>query len=55
MVKLPILQTLTEIQATGPIDWPINPGQLIEFRATCVQAVCNLQTNLPFYVRLRSD
>ncbi|MCX6031945.1 MAG: hypothetical protein NT169_21935 [Chloroflexi bacterium] len=55
VVKLPILQTLAEIQASGPIDWPINPSQLIEFRAVCVKSACSRPTGSSFYVRLRSD
>jgi hypothetical protein len=50
---------ITQAQASGAygsfIDWPINIGQLIEFRAFCTAGVCNLDTNRAFYLKLRSD
>lgn len=50
---------ITQAQASGAygsfIDWPINIGQLIEFRAFCTAGVCNLDTNRSFYLKLRSD
>jgi hypothetical protein len=55
MVKLSILQSVAEIESGGPVDWPINAGQLIEFRAACVNGACSLSAGIPFYVRLRSE
>jgi hypothetical protein len=54
VVKLLIPQSIADA-AGGPVDWPINPGQLIEFRATCTGGMCNLVGGTPYYVRLRSD
>jgi hypothetical protein len=39
----------------GPIDWPINPRQLVEFRALCADSTCTLPATSAFYLRLRSD
>lgn len=38
----------------NPVSWPINPGQLVEFRAACEGATCTLQMNQPSYLYLRS-
>jgi hypothetical protein len=38
-----------------PVDWPISPGQLVEFRAACLNANCTLPQGTPFYLRLRSN
>ena len=42
-------------QEGGPVDWPINPGQQVEFRATCNGAQCILQSVQGTYLRLRSE
>jgi hypothetical protein len=54
VVKLLIPQTVAEL-AEGPVDWPINPGQLIEFRATCQNSTCDPTGGPQTYARLRSD
>jgi hypothetical protein len=41
-------------QEGGPVDWPINPGQQVEFRATCTGSQCTLQSMQGTYLRLRS-
>jgi hypothetical protein len=38
-----------------PIDWPINPGQGVEFRAVCTDAECSLDSGPPMYLRLRTQ
>jgi hypothetical protein len=37
------------------VDWPISAGQLVEFRALCLNAICSLPQGTPFYLRLRSN
>jgi len=39
----------------SPVDWPINPGQLVEFRAVCTNNICKLQHDPNYYLHLRSD
>jgi len=53
-LRLP--QALVQQQAVFgvPIDWPINAGQLIEFRAICEGAECSLDAGPPRYLHLRS-
>jgi hypothetical protein len=38
-----------------PIDWPVNVGQLIEFRAVCRDNLCSINSGPPMYLRLRSQ
>jgi hypothetical protein len=40
--------------AVGPVDWPISPGQQVEFRAFCSGTTCYLRTNERSYLRWRS-
>jgi hypothetical protein len=56
-MTLRIPQGLVEQQAVFgvPIDWPINPGQLVEFRAICSDVDCNLDAGPPMYLHLRSQ
>jgi len=55
VLTLRVPQTLTT-QGTGiPVDWPVNPGQLIEFRGVCSGETCTLQTGTSLYLRHRSD
>jgi hypothetical protein len=46
-----------QVYTTGnnPVDWPISAGQLVEFRALCLNASCSLPQGTPFYLRLRSN
>jgi len=55
VVTLDLPQWLTGESANYPVDWPISPGQLVEFRATCTGSTCLLQSNAVHYLRLRSD
>jgi hypothetical protein len=40
---------------TSAVDWPISEGQLVEFRALCLNATCSLPQGTSFYLRLRSN
>jgi len=55
VLTLQVPQTLTTQGMGIPVDWPINPGQLIEFRGVCQGGTCTLQTGTDFYLRHRSD
>ncbi len=39
----------------GPVDWPIKPGQLVEFRAACEGPVCVISPSMASYLFLRSE
>ena len=52
-VTLPILQAQTNEAGNWAVDWPIHPGQLVEYRAVCPDTSCYLQGT--YYVKLRSD
>jgi hypothetical protein len=56
-LTLGIPQALVEQQAVYEvtIDWPINPGQLVEFRAICSESECSLDAGPLMYLRLRSQ
>jgi hypothetical protein len=41
--------------ADASVDWPVNPGQQVEFRAFCVSANCYVRTNEESYLRWRSE
>lgn len=51
-LRLP-LQFL-DIGGDDLVHWPINPGQLVEFRAACEAATCTLQLTRDSYLYLRS-
>ncbi|MCX7707439.1 MAG: hypothetical protein N2204_05480, partial [Anaerolineae bacterium] len=51
-LRLP-LQFL-EIGGDDLVHWPINPGQLVEFRAACEAGTCTLQLTQDSYLYLRS-
>lgn len=36
------------------VDWPISPGQQIEFRSVCLNSSCLFRQGNPFYLLLRS-
>ena len=40
--------------AVAPVDWPIVPGQQVEFRAFCNGANCTMRTSEKSYLRWRS-
>ncbi len=54
VVKLLITKTVADAVG-GPVDWPINPGQFVEFRAACTGEICTVAASESQYVRLRSD
>jgi hypothetical protein len=56
-ITLQVSQAMVEQQAESgvPIDWPINAGQLVEFRARCTENSCSLSAGPPNYLRLRSQ
>ncbi len=37
------------------VDWPVNPGQFVEFRGDCTADTCVLPANRTFYFKLRSN
>jgi hypothetical protein len=37
------------------VDWPINPGQFVEFRGECTADACILPINRTYYFKLRSN
>ena len=37
------------------VDWPVNPGQFVEFRGACSGNACTMPVNRPFYFKLRSN
>ena len=41
--------------ASAPVDWPINPGQQVEFRAFCNGANCSLRVDVGSYLLWRSE
>lgn len=55
VVYLRVLDGLTQIGVGGPVDWPINTGQQVEFRAVCDSTGCSLQLALSNYLFLRSQ
>ncbi len=50
-----ITQAQTEDAMADVVDWPVNPGQFVEFRGECVGGTCVLPANKTFYFKLRSD
>ncbi len=55
VVTLRVSQEWINSGDEGPVDWPLNPGQLVEFRAWCNGAVCPLWQTNRSYLFLRSD
>ena len=54
-VTLGVPQHLVESGDGGPVNWPIHPGQQVEFRATCDGPNCILTATQETYLRLRSE
>lgn len=54
-VTLRVLQTWIDVGDEGAVDWPLNPGQLVEFRAWCNGADCPLWQTSRSYLWLRSE
>ena len=53
-VALGVPQSLIQSGQGDPVDWPINPGQQVEFRAACEGPECVLREASAAYLRLRS-
>ncbi len=51
-LRLPL--EFLDIGSDDLVHWPINPGQLVEFRAACEGAMCTLQLAQDSYLYLRS-
>jgi hypothetical protein len=54
-VVLGVPQSLIERGQAGPVDWPIHPGQQVEFRAMCDGPNCIVNAGQGSYLRLRSE
>ncbi len=54
VVTLRLPQEFLDIAGDDLVHWPINPGQLVEFRAACEAATCTLQLTQNSYLYLRS-
>jgi hypothetical protein len=54
-VTFKITQSQTGDAMAEAVDWPVNPGQFVEFRGDCTGAVCVLPVNKTFYFKLRSN
>ena len=52
-LKVTVVQTADSMAEV--VDWPVNPGQYVEFRGSCTGDTCSLPNNRPFYFKLRSD
>jgi hypothetical protein len=55
VVFLGVPQSLTQSGQPGPVDWPIVPGQQVEFRAACDGSFCIVKEASAAYLRLRSE
>lgn len=55
VVTLGVPQSLIQSGSEGPVDWPIVPGQQVEFRAECDGQWCVLTMESHAYLRLRSE
>lgn len=54
-VNFKITQAQTGDALAEAIDWPVNPGQFVEFRGDCTADACTLPANRTFYFKLRSN
>ena len=52
---LPQTDTVSSADPDAQVDWPITPGQQVEFRAYCEGANCYLRTGRGSYLHLRSQ
>ncbi len=55
VVTLAVLRQQTGSQGGDRVDWPLNQGQQIEFRAFCQGNACSLIEGTAYYLRLRSE
>jgi hypothetical protein len=54
-VTLTVPNSLISQDQAGPVDWPVNSTQQVEFRAACDGAKCYLMQSPGSYLRLRSE
>lgn len=54
VVTLTVPEQLTTQGPAGPVDWPLNSGQQVEFRAACDGTKCYLLESPGQYLRSRS-
>ena len=52
---LPQTDTVSSADPDAQVDWPITPGQQVEFRAFCEGTNCYLRTGRGSYLHLRSQ
>jgi hypothetical protein len=56
--ELAVTLHLSQALSTAPdetyLDWPVNPGQLVEFRGMCSSNTCSIDTIPGAYLKLRS-
>lgn len=54
-VTFKITQAQASEAAAEAVDWPVNPGQFVEFRGDCTANTCTLPLNRTYYFKLRSN
>ncbi len=54
-VNFLITQAQSDEALAEVVDWPVNPGQFVEFRGDCTADTCVLPANRTFYFKLRSN
>lgn len=54
-VNLAVPQSLIDYGFNGPVHWPVQAGQQVEFRANCEAAACMVVEYAPTYLYLRSE
>ena len=52
---VPETDTAASANPDAAVDWPIIPGQTVEFRAFCEGANCYVRTGEGSYLHLRSQ
>lgn len=55
VVTIRVPEALTTLNYDGPVHWPLNPNQQVEFRAICEGNACVLQVSMNSYLFLRSE
>jgi len=54
-LRVPQTDTAASANPDAAVDWPITPGQTVEFRAFCEGANCYVRTDQGSYLHLRSQ
>lgn len=54
-VTLGVPQELIDFAPFGPVDWPVQVGKAVEFRATCDGPACFVSATTNSYLYLRSE